>query len=124
MPTRPYSTLRRRRGPQFRVRTERDTPPPDENTPESRERTIWSKLDILIHSLPPDPPVRPHEWWVAQTLPYDGRECPKCAGLTRGEYLAPGDRLGECAVIEKCLICAWEAVHISGRHGRPYQEES
>jgi hypothetical protein len=61
-----------------------------------------------------------HEWWAAQAVSYAGRECPKCGHMTSGEYLAPHDLLGECGIIEHCMLCGWEKCHMRGRHGRPY----
>ena len=64
--------------------------------------------------------VQPVEWWAEQALEQGIQECPKCGGMTQGEYQPPRDRLGECGIIEHCGVCGWEKVHLAGRHGRPY----
>lgn len=64
--------------------------------------------------------LRSHEWWAAKALEFNGQSCPKCNSMTRGEYIAGHDRLGECAVVQACLICGWEKCHIAGRNRRPY----
>jgi hypothetical protein len=66
------------------------------------------------------PAPRPYFWWHEQARVLDGGTCPKCRGLTMGQYI-PATRAteSECAVIEKCRICGWERVVIKGRNGVP-----
>lgn len=80
-----------------------------------------SKVTNMLDKITPTPPIRSSEWWQLQSRPYHMRECPKCGGMTSAGYVAPCDALGECGVIERCLLCAWEKVQMAGRHGRPYR---
>lgn len=59
-------------------------------------------------------------WWDAQSRKLDGGTCPKCQGLTIGQYVPPTKHtVNECCVVEHCRICGWEQVVIKGRSGVP-----
>ncbi len=69
--------------------------------------------------------AKPPSWWDAEARKYHLRTCPKCGNLcTRGIYIPPhmiqDNRPRECGVIENCLLCGWETVHIWGVGGEPY----
>jgi len=85
--------------------------------PSQRHITIARRVVTFTET-----PEQPPEWWAACAvqLSMDARPCPKCHSGTFAEYQPPRDRLGECAVILKCLLCGWERVHLAGRHKRPY----
>ena len=64
------------------------------------------------------------EWWVGQSRLHDGGSCPKCGGPTAGHYIPPSrGTMNECAAVEKCRICGWEHVHLTGMSGIPYQTQ-
>jgi len=66
---------------------------------------------------PKAPTPMPVEWWEAMSRTIGGQGCPKCGGLTRGDYDPPSrESEFECCVIEHCNQCGWSPIHVTGYH--------
>ena len=84
-------------------------------SPYNREHTAKVQVRRVIQPKP-----RSYSWWDAQAHALAGGTCPKCKGLTFGQYVPPTRAtVNECAVIEHCRICGWERVVLQGRSGVP-----
>jgi len=91
----------------------------------SAARTPDSIGGILLDRGRPIHTRRSYAWWDAQAQERSCRTCPKCGNrCTRGAYIPPhlieDNAHRECGVIEHCLLCGWEVVHIWGMDGEPY----
>ena len=65
-----------------------------------------------------------YSWWDTQAKRFSLRTCPKCGNLcTQGSYVPPSlirdNSPRECGIVENCLLCGWETVHIWGIGGEP-----
>lgn len=82
-----------------------------------------TKTDLAFQAMPPErlTPL-PVAWWQAQAEKYTGA-CPRCQGVTRSQYIAPRTVMGDCGVVQSCLLCGWERLQVWGRWGIPYGGE-
>lgn len=86
-----------------------------------RDHTRVGKTDAALAKMAPEQLTPyPSEWWAAEATRLHGKPCPRCGGLTTGQYIAPRSTMGDCGIVQACMLCGWERLVTWGRWGIPY----